>query len=136
MLQLAGAAFIAVGFWAWSEKVSVFLVTSPLLTSLYLSQLPSSVPICPYPSSSVHSSPHLSHLSMLFAGRPAGSHPGHSDAWLRPRVVGPGSGRSHLHPGLRWLCGGTEGEHLPAQVCTSGAFDLLRPSARQVLLVS
>lgn len=136
MLQLAGAAFIAVGFWAWSEKVSVFLVTSPLLTSLYQSLPVSTVLIRSHLSSSVLSSPHLSHLSMLYAGRPAGSHPGHSAAWLRPRVVGPGSGRSHLHPGLRWLRGGTEGEHLPAQVCTSGTFDLLRPSARQVLLVS
>lgn len=38
MLQLAGAAFIAAGFWAWSEKVSVCPVASPvspLLTCLH-----------------------------------------------------------------------------------------------------
>lgn len=39
-MQLAGAAFIAVGFWAWSEKVSLHLVTPPgppvlLLTRLF-----------------------------------------------------------------------------------------------------
>lgn len=50
-MQLAGAAFIAVGFWAWSEKVSVCLVMSPVLTCPHLSSTVSTVPTCPHPFS-------------------------------------------------------------------------------------
>ena len=53
-----------------------------------------------------------------FTGSPVGSDPGDPAAWFRPSLVGPGGGRSHLHPGLCWLCGSSERKHLSAEVCT------------------
>lgn len=98
VLQLAGAAFIAAGFWAWSEKVSE-------LSSEEGTMAVGSITTC------------LLALSLVSVGGLVGLDPGDPAAWLRPSLAGPGGRRDHIYPRLCWLRGSPEREHLSAEVC-------------------